>query len=77
MTKQEALALLLALPDPPDLPRRGYRYTQTRDPRRDPNVIKRDLGTAYVERRRQERGNGGDISCVVSVRRQVKLRRVG
>lgn len=62
-----AFVALLAQPDPPELAR-GYRYTQPRDPRRDPDMIKRDLGTAYVAHRRQDRG--ADLSCVVSVRRQ-------
>lgn len=69
-----ALLQLLALPDPACLPPRSYRYTYARDPRRDPDLIKRDLGTAYVTRRRQD--HGGDISCVVSVRRRAKLRSV-
>lgn len=62
------LTQLLAQPDPPDLVGRGYRLTQPRDPRRDPEIIKRDLGTAYVAWRRQEHDRG-EISCVVSVRR--------
>lgn len=69
MTRAQALALLLAQPDEPCL-HRGYHYTQPRDPKRDPDVIKRDLGTAYVSHRRQDLQSGGDISCVVSVRRQ-------
>lgn len=72
MTRAEALALLLAMPDEPFM-RRGYRYTCARDQRRDPNVIKRDFGIAYVAHRRQEHA-AGDISCIVSVRRHPKLR---
>jgi hypothetical protein len=69
MTRQEALIKLLAMPDPPELTGRGRHYVAARDPRRDPWVIKRELGIAYAERRRQDWTNG-DISCVVSVRRQ-------
>lgn len=70
-----AIAALLALPDAPDLlgvwgRRRGYRYTQPRDPKRDADRLKRDLGIAYVERRRHERGK--DISAVVSKRTFVR-----
>lgn len=72
MTRAEALAALLALPDPPELIGRGRHYTYARDPRRDSWQIKRELATAYVERTRQE-WTDGDISCVVSVR---KLRMV-
>lgn len=73
-----ALLELTALPDLADLINergigRGYRYTYPRDPRRDPDVIKRDLGTAYVAWRRQEHRDG-DVSCVVSVRRRPLLR---
>lgn len=74
MTRVEALIALLALPDPSDLRGRGYHYTYARDPRRDPEEIKRDLGTAYVTHRRQE--HGADISCVVSVRRWPALKMV-
>ena len=73
MTRLEALSALLALPDEICL-RRGYRYVYARDPRRDPWQIKRELGTAYAERCRQEWTNG-DISCVVSVRRLRIVRR--
>lgn len=69
--RRAALAQLLALPDPSDLIGRGYRYTLGPDPLRDPDVIKRDLGTAYVTHRRQD--YGADISCVVTVRRYPKL----
>jgi hypothetical protein len=69
MTRPEALAALLALAPPAALPieRIGHRYRLGRDHLRDPEVIKRDLGTAYVAWRRQA-WTGGD--CVVSVRRQ-------
>lgn len=74
MTRHEALAALLALPDEPCLlgllgQPRGRTYTYARDPLRDPWTIKRDLGVAYAERARQE-WTDGDISCVVSFRRQ-------
>lgn len=74
MTRAEALATLLALPDEPCL-HRGYRYTCPRDPRVDPDLLKRDLGTAYVTHRRQD--HGADISCVVSVRRMPVRRSPG
>lgn len=66
LARQHALVALLALPDPPELTGRGYHYTVARDPRRDPDLIKRDLGTAYVAWRRQDHADG---SGVVSVRR--------
>ena len=74
MTRAEALAALLAIPDEPCMPPRVRHYTYARDPRRDPWVIKRELGIAYAERCRQEWTNG-DISCVVSVRRLRMVRR--
>jgi hypothetical protein len=67
------MLILLAMPDPPEL-RRGYRYTCARDQRRDAEVIKRDLATAYVAHRRQEWADG-DISTIVSVRRLRIVRR--
>jgi len=67
MERRVALVELLKLPDPPDI-KRGYRYTQSRPAHRDPDVIKRDLGTAYVQHTRQTYGT--DISAVVSVRRR-------
>lgn len=66
MTRLEALTLLLAMPNPPG--NFGSHLTRVRDPKRDPWQVKRDLGIAYVEHRRQRWANG-DISCVVSVRR--------
>jgi hypothetical protein len=75
---RESLAALLAQPDPPELiGLRRHVWTQPRDPRRDPEVLKRDLATAYVQHRRQERQWQGDISAVVSVRRQRRLSLVG
>jgi hypothetical protein len=71
MTRLEALTALLAIPDEPCMTRR-WAYTYARDPRRDPWQIKRNLGIAYVEYRRQAWTNG-DISAVVCVR---KLRMV-
>ncbi len=72
MTRPEALAALLALPNPPG--DYGYRYTYARDPRRDPWQIKRALGVAYCEWQRQDHING-DISCIVSVRRLRMVKR--
>ena len=71
--RRQALLELLVLPDPPDI-HRGYRYTLSRDSRRNPDEIKRDLGTAYIEYRKQDYGQ--DISCVISVRKQPTLRMV-
>lgn len=68
MTRLDAMIILLELPDEACM-HRGYHYTVPRDPRRDAEIIKRDLGTAYVAYRRQEMGV--DISRVVSVRRHV------
>jgi hypothetical protein len=66
-------------PDPTDLRdrhgrERGHRWTMARDPGRDPDIVKRDLGTAYVEHRRQDHGH--DISCVVAVYETPKLKLV-
>ena len=72
MTRAEALALLLSIPDEPCM-HRGHYYTYARNRNRDPNVIKHDLGTAYVEHMRQDHMNGG-ISCVVSVQRKQILK---
>lgn len=69
----EALLQLLALPDPPELRGRGYTTTCPRDPLRNPDTLKRDLGTAYVEWRRQDHA---DVSSVISVRRSPRLRMV-
>jgi hypothetical protein len=74
MTRAEALTKLLALPNESCLAPIGRHYTCARDPKRDPWVIKRELGIAYAERMRQEWTNG-DISCVVSVRRLRMVRR--
>ena len=65
---ERRLLALIALAALPDLPGMGRRYTHARDQRRDPEIAKRDLATAYVAHRRQEWTNG-DASCVVSVRR--------
>ena len=85
MTPTEAFSALLARPDEPGI-RRGRRWTCARHPlgpcgplcqrtaSSDPDVLKRDLATAYVAYRVQEEQAGGDISCVVSVRRRALLR---
>jgi hypothetical protein len=44
-----------------------FKYTQCRDPLRDPEIIKRDLATAYVAWRKQDWGQ--DISEVICVRK--------
>lgn len=75
MTRPEALTLLLSRPDELCLPRRASVVLWP-EPARDPDVLKRDLGVAYVERRRQEHQVGGDISCVVSVARHGRIRMV-
>lgn len=69
--RQQALLLLLELTVPlPGLERIGHKERLPRHPFRDPNIIKRDLGTAYVERRRHECGQ--DISEVLCVRGYVE-----
>lgn len=85
MTRADALVALLAIAPAADLVGIGYRYTLPRHPpglcglacqrtvSSDPDMIRRDLGTAYVTWRRQDWGQ--DISCVVS-KRTVKLRMV-
>lgn len=87
MTPAEALVALLAAPIHPSLiglEAIGYKYKLPRHPNgrccaecsrtnSDPELIKRDLGTAYVTWRRQ--AHGVDISCVVSVRRLRMVKR--
>jgi hypothetical protein len=65
VTRADALVLLLSLEPPAALPveRIGHHYTCPKH-KGDPELIKRDLGTAYVAHRRNDRGQ--DISCVVS-----------
>lgn len=72
MTRQEratALMTVLSRPDPPDLlgiagEPRGYRYTCAGNPLKR-ELIKRDLGMAYVQWRMHDAGR--DISKVISV----------
>ena len=68
MTRAEALTLLLTLAPPAALPveRIGHHYTYP-EHKGDPEFIKRDLGMAYVQHRRQAYA-GGD--SVVSVQRR-------
>lgn len=70
MTKADALVLLLSRPDPPDLIGRGFHLTCPRSPFSDPDTIKRDLGTAYVEHRRQDHA---DLSAVIAVHHEHRL----
>lgn len=44
----------------------GYRYVLPRDPKRDPEQLKRELATAYAQHRGQAHV---DASAIVSVRR--------
>jgi hypothetical protein len=62
---------LPCLRDPKGRPR-GHRWTVARDPKVDPDILKRDLGTAYVEHRRQDYGH--DLSCVVRTYATPQLR---
>lgn len=71
MTRYEAFVALLALPDPPGMVR-GHHQVCARS--RDPWELKRQLGVAYVEHRRQD-WMDGDISCVVAVRKLKIARR--
>lgn len=65
------LEKLKALVGPP-----GYIVTQPGRSEKESELIKRDLGVAYVERRRHERTDGadGDASRVVAVYRTPKLK---
>lgn len=63
--RRRALTALLAVADPPAHRRQAYHLTQGRDPFRSPEAIARELGRAYVERRRHEFGR--DITRVISV----------
>jgi hypothetical protein len=72
--RREALYLLLMLPDELCMPHRGNSVTVPRDPTRAPDLMKRDLGTAYVEHRRHDYGQ--DISGIVSITKTSKLRLV-
>lgn len=77
MSREEALTILLAMPDERTLRRRRYLcYTQARHPAFNPEIIKRNLATAYAQHRRQELQTGGDISCIVSLRRSPRLKMV-
>jgi hypothetical protein len=67
-------ALLQMMEASKSLPGSGYRYVLARDPKRSADQIRKELGTAYVEQIRQDYV---DISEVVSVRRQRRLRSVG
>lgn len=69
---QRATAIVLLLTETKSLPeealRRKMRCVQKlpRHPTRDPDIIKRDLGTAYVEHRRHNAGQ--DITEILAVR---------
>ena len=76
--RSQALMELLLLPLPADLQDIGHHETYPRHPEgrcgplcqrtnSHPDIIKRDLGTAYVTWRRQD--HGPDISCVINVRK--------
>lgn len=63
--RYSAFCRLLAMPDAPDLPSRGRRYTQPGTTARD--TLKLHLERAYVRHRMQDAGReGGEI---VSIRR--------
>lgn len=77
--RREALLELLVTPDLQCLRDRffrprGYRQTVPRDPRKDPEILKRNLGIAYVQHRCQDHGQ--DVSGIVSINAQPKLRLV-
>lgn len=69
MTRAEALIALLALAPPAALPIERMGCKPRQPGLRDPDFIKRDLGTAYVAHRRN--AHGQDISCVVSSAKRV------
>ena len=61
--RYESLCALLALADPPDLPRRRYRRTYAGDPaKRD--QIKWELAAAYVGHRMQMHGRQDAVISV-------------
>lgn len=63
--RRYAVVALLALPDPPGLPRRGYRYISGGDKARQPS-LKVELEVAHY---RSLIASRRDISGIVSVRR--------
>ncbi len=63
--RYEALCELLAMPDPPELPKRSYSYTHAGHAARKDH-IKRELAAAYVAHRMQLHG---DDATIVAVRR--------
>jgi len=70
MTREEALMELLSRPDEPCLA--GLRvHRQTLPGDQDPDIVKRNLGRAYLLQRWQEHK---DISTVVGKRQQQSLR---
>jgi hypothetical protein len=68
--RAEALLELLAMPDEPCL-RRAHHLILSRDPKQPVDLIKRNLGMAYIEHRRQAHA---DISYVVSFARRERLK---
>ena len=70
LSRSEAVTALLAQPDEPGLSR-GYHYTLPRASWLDPETAARNLATAHLAHRQQAHR---DISAVVSVRRDGRLR---
>lgn len=66
MTRAEALAQLLAMPDPPDLPKRGRKYVLGGKPFQQERM-RMEIERAYIRHRIMAAGI--DESAVVSVRR--------
>ena len=73
MRRYEAYVLLLAQPDPTDLPARGSHYTYAGDPRRR-DRLKRELSCAYLRHRIAEAGR--EETTIGAVRRVSRLRLV-
>ena len=70
LRQHERLLAVVALKAMPSHPRIGHHYRYGRS--KDPDIVKRDLGRAYVEHVRQTYGE--DISKVISVRRFALLK---
>jgi hypothetical protein len=62
----DAYCLLLAVPDPPEMPHRGRRYTQAGSSALLKDGMKRHLALAYLGHRLF---HAGDEAVIVSVRR--------
>lgn len=65
--RYEAFCALLALPDPPEMPKRGRKYLQPGADSKRRETLKRDLERAYSRERVADAGRAE--SSIVCVRR--------